>query len=133
MKNVIQKTDRIALSRVLKVIAEPKRLEILALLMQGVQCNCELGGKLEMAPNLISHHLRVLHEAGLIEMERDSQDSRWIYYSIQPTAVNEMLLQMQAFFDITQIQARGPNCGPRKPGYCKTQPIDIPFDTEVQP
>ena len=44
----------------LKVLAEPKRLLILHLLMEGVQCNCELGDALQMAPNLISHHLSVL-------------------------------------------------------------------------
>ena len=66
----------------LKVLAEPKRLLILHLLMEGVQCNCELGERLEMAPNLISHHLSVLRQAGLVDVERDALDARWIYYSI---------------------------------------------------
>ncbi len=58
----------------LKVLAEPKRLLIINLLMEGVQCNCELGGALQMAPNLISHHLSVLRQAGLVDMERDPLD-----------------------------------------------------------
>ena len=58
-------TDLLALAGQLKVLAEPKRLHIVHMLMEGVQCNCELGDALEMAPNLISHHLRVLREAGL--------------------------------------------------------------------
>ena len=48
---------------------------IFHLLMEGVQCNCELGDGLQMAPNLISHHLRVLREAGLVDVERDIQDA----------------------------------------------------------
>ncbi len=56
----------------LKVLAEPNRLLIFHFLMEGVQCNCELGDGLQMAPNLISHHLRVLREAGLVDVERDA-------------------------------------------------------------
>ena len=48
------------LSRVLRVLGDPKRLLIIHLLMEGVQCNCELGVALDMAPNLISHRQRVL-------------------------------------------------------------------------
>ena len=62
--------DRLA--RQLKVLAEPNRLRMVDLLMAGVQCNCELGDALGMAPNLISHHLRILREVGLVEVERDA-------------------------------------------------------------
>ena len=48
-------TDLTSLAGQLKVLAEPKRLRILHMLMEGVQCNCELGDALDMAPNLISH------------------------------------------------------------------------------
>jgi ArsR family transcriptional regulator len=77
-------TDLSRLGEQLKVLAEPKRLRILHMLMEGVQCNCELGDALEMAPNLISHHLRVLREAGWVTAERRG---RWIWYSIRPEAV----------------------------------------------
>ena len=74
----------------LKVLAEPNRLLIFHLLMEGVQCNCELGDGLQMAPNLISHHLRVLREAGLVDVERDALDARWMYYSINRKALEEL-------------------------------------------
>jgi len=79
MNSPAKMTEPKNLSNLLKVIAEPKRLEILSLLLEGTHCNCEMGEKLSMAPNLISHHLRVLSEAGLIETERDDVDARWIY------------------------------------------------------
>jgi len=97
----------------LKVLAEPKRLLILHLLMEGVQCNCELGDALKLPANLISHHLRMLREAGLIEVERDAVDARWIYYSINRTALNELNETFGVFFDPDRIKPRRPTCGPQ--------------------
>jgi ArsR family transcriptional regulator len=97
----------------LKVLAEPKRLLILHLLMEGVQCNCELGEALEMPPNLISHHLRTLREAGLISAERDLLDARWIYYSINRAALENLNRVFGAFFDPARIKARRDVCGPQ--------------------
>jgi ArsR family transcriptional regulator len=97
----------------LKVLAEPNRLMIFHFLMEGVQCNCELGGTLEMAPNLISHHLRVLREAGLVDVERDAQDARWVYYSINRPALEELNRAFGAFFDPTRIKPRRLACGPQ--------------------
>src|SRR5512141_2478846 len=102
-----------ALADRLKVLAEPKRLLILHLLMEGVQCNCELGDALQMAPNLISHHLSVLRQAGLVEVERDAVDARWIYYSINQAALNELNEMFGVFFDPARIKPRRPTCGPQ--------------------
>ena len=96
----------------LKVLAEPNRLLIFHLLMEGVQCNCELGDGLQMAPNLISHHLRVLREAGLIDVERDAQDARWMYYSINRQALEELNQAWGTFFDPQRIKPRRLTCGP---------------------
>jgi ArsR family transcriptional regulator, arsenate/arsenite/antimonite-responsive transcriptional repressor len=97
----------------LKVLAEPKRLLIFNLLMEGVQCNCELGDALQMAPNLISHHLSVLRQAGLVNVERDSIDSRWVYYSVNRVALDELNAAFSAFLDPARIQPRRLTCGPR--------------------
>lgn len=97
----------------LKVLAEPKRLLILNLLMEGVQCNCELGGALTMAPNLISHHLSVLRQAGLVDVERDPVDSRWLYYSVNRAALEELRSTFDVIFDAARIKARRLTCGPQ--------------------
>lgn len=97
----------------LKALAEPKRLLIFNLLMEGVQCNCEIGGALQMPPNLISHHLSKLRAAGLVEVERDAIDSRWVYYSVNRAALEELNAAFGAFFDPNRIQPRQPKCGPR--------------------
>jgi ArsR family transcriptional regulator, arsenate/arsenite/antimonite-responsive transcriptional repressor len=101
------------LARWLKVIGEPNRLLLLEKIIEGVQCNCELGNALQLAPNLISHHLSVLREAGLIEAEHDPVDSRWVYYSINPKAMDELWSLLGEYFDMRRIQPRGATCGPQ--------------------
>lgn len=101
------------LSERLKVLAEPKRLLILEMIIQGMQCNCELGDALQMAPNLISHHLNKLRKVGLVDVERDAVDSRWVYYSVNRTALNELNSVFGAFFDPERIQPRRLTCGPQ--------------------
>lgn len=97
----------------LKVIAEPNRLQILHLLMEGVHCNCELGDALEMPSNLISHHLRVLRQIGLVDVERDALDARWVYYSLNRPALAELTTDFGGFFDPARIKPRRPTCGPQ--------------------
>lgn len=97
----------------LRVLAEPKRLLIFNLLMEGVQCNCELGDSLKMPPNLISHHLGKLRAAGLVNVERDPVDSRWMYYSINRPALDELNAAFGTFFHPKRIQPRRLTCGPR--------------------
>lgn len=106
-------TDLQNLAACLKVLAEPKRLLILNLLMEGVQCNCELGEALKMPPNLISHHLRILREAGLVDVQRDALDARWVYYSINLRALDELNKAFGTFFNPERIKPRRPNCGPQ--------------------
>jgi ArsR family transcriptional regulator len=97
----------------LKVLAEPKRLLILEMIIQGMQCNCELGNALQMAPNLISHHLSKLRKVGLVNAERDPLDSRWIYYSVNQAALDELNTTFGAFFNSERIQPRRLTCGPQ--------------------
>lgn len=106
-------TELKALAQRLKVLAEPNRLLILHLLMEGVQCNCELGDALQIAPNLISHHLRVLRDAGLVEVERDALDARWVYYSLNRRALDELNAAFGLFFDPARLKPRRPTCGPQ--------------------
>ena len=106
-------TDLARLAGWLKVLGEPTRLRIFDLLMEGVQCNCELGAALQLAPNLISHHLSVLRQADLIVAEHDTGDPRWIYYSVDRAALGALNAAFGAFFDPWRIQPRRPACGPQ--------------------
>lgn len=123
MEALIDRHDQAQLlTEWLRILSEPRRLAILDLLMQGVQCNCELGDKLNMAPNLISHHLGVLREAGLVQAERDPSDARWIYYSINREALNEINALLGSFFNPARIQCRSVSCGPQFAG-CRVKSL----------
>jgi ArsR family transcriptional regulator len=96
---------------VLKALSEPNRLRIFAQLMRGDTCNCELVEQLAMPANLLSHHLRVLSEAGLVDARRDRHDGRWIYYSVNRQAVADWRAWLADFLDPGRIQERA-LCGP---------------------
>lgn len=102
-----------SLAATFKLLGDPTRLAIFDLLMQGVQCNCELGEQLGLEMNLISHHLKALKQAGLVRAERDALDARWMYYSVNTEALAEFNTQLAAFLDPHRIQPRLPSCGPR--------------------
>lgn len=88
--------DTISLERrveLFKALADPNRLEILSILGRTVRCNCHLQDLLDLAPNLLSYHLKILREAGLIVGERRG---RWIDYSIAPEARSLVLAALPA-------------------------------------
>jgi len=103
----------VALAAALKVLSDPTRLAIFERLMEGVQCNCEIGDSLDLPMNLISHHLKVLRKAGLVNNERDPSDARWIYYSVNLDVLARLRDELCAFLDPERVQARQPSCGPR--------------------
>ena len=114
----VQDLDREALARVLKALADPSRLSIFNILMEGVQCNCEIAERLGFSLSLISHHLRVLHDAGLVQSERDDQDARWIYHSVDRQKLGQLDAAMRHLLDADRTQPRLPSCGPKSCESC---------------
>ena len=98
---------------ILKALGDAKRLQILDLIVRGTQCNCEFSENLNIQPNLVSHHLRILKEAGLILAEKDPLDSRWKYYSVNPESFKILQSFFGDFFNINRIQPRKATCGPQ--------------------
>ena len=97
---------------ILKALADPNRLRIFDLLMQGDSCNCELKEKLGLPPNLLSHHLRVLRQAGLVRSRRDAMDARWIYYAVNKVVVANWRDWLTEFLDTGRVEERAVLCGP---------------------
>ena len=96
---------------VLKALSDPNRLRIFSELMTGDSCNCELKDKLDMPPNLLSHHLKTLNDSGLVTSRRDKLDARWIYYTVNREAAKRWQSWFSGFLDPGRIQER-PVCGP---------------------
>jgi len=71
----------------LRALADHNRLRILDVLREGERCVCRLTEALELGQPLLSHHLKVLREAGLVSGRRDG---RWVHYSIVPDALAEV-------------------------------------------
>ncbi len=97
---------------IFKALADPNRLRILDILMQGESCNCELTEWLGMTPSLLSHHLRTLREANLVTSRRDLLDGRWVYYAANPETVTYWRQWFDKMFDSARIQPRLTGCGP---------------------
>lgn len=104
--------DAEMITAVFKALADPNRRRIFANLMRGPSCNGWLNEQLGLAPNLLSHHLKVLREARLIQDRRDVVDGRWVYYQVNPTTLTHLQAWFAAFFDPERIGAQPHFCGP---------------------
>jgi ArsR family transcriptional regulator len=69
------------LIRVFKALSDPTRLRIVLLLAERDLCVCELTHILNMSQSRVSHQLRLLREADLVE---DRREGRWIIYGMPP-------------------------------------------------
>jgi ArsR family transcriptional regulator, arsenate/arsenite/antimonite-responsive transcriptional repressor len=75
------------LAQVFKALADPVRLRLVSLIGAhegGEVCVCELTDAFDLTQPTISHHLKVLREAGIIDSERRGT---WVYYRLEPAAL----------------------------------------------
>ena len=78
------------LAQMFKALADPVRLRLVSLIgahQGGEVCVCELTEAFELTQPTISHHLKVLREAGIIDSERRGT---WVYYRLEPAALERM-------------------------------------------
>ena len=77
--------DAEELASAFKVLADPVRLRLLSLISahEGETCACELVDVLDRSQPTISHHLSVLHDAGLLSREKRG---RWVWYRTVPVS-----------------------------------------------
>ena len=100
------------LAGLFRVLAEPNRLRILSLLMQRETCVCELLPEMGISQPLLSHHLSVLAESGLIQSRRQAQR---IFYSVVPGALAQLKGVLLDHFDPDRLPpeaALGQGVGP---------------------
>ena len=78
------------LARTLKAVADPARLRLLSLIAAhdgGESCVCDLTGPLGLSQPTVSHHLKVLVEAGLLTRQKRGT---WAYYALVPAALDAL-------------------------------------------
>ena len=85
------------LAGMFKAVGHPVRLQIVDLLVryQGQACVCDIEGMFDLAQPTISHHLKVLRKAGVIESERRGQ---WYYYFVTPSARQKLRQWIDSMF-----------------------------------
>jgi ArsR family transcriptional regulator, arsenate/arsenite/antimonite-responsive transcriptional repressor len=78
------------LAAVAKAIGDPIRLQLVDVLRRhaGRVCVCELTPLFDVSQPTVSHHLRVLREAGLVDSERRGL---WAYYYVLPEALDDLV------------------------------------------
>lgn len=80
-----------AVAPLLKAMADPVRLRLLSLIAaheSGEACVCDLQGVFDLTQPTISHHLRVLHEAGLLDR---SKRGVWVFYGVRREALADLV------------------------------------------
>ena len=78
------------LAQVFRALGDPVRLRLVSLIgahQGGEACVCDLTTAFDLTQPTISHHLKVLREAGIIDSERRGT---WVYYRLVPTALERM-------------------------------------------
>lgn len=80
----------VELARVFKALGDPVRLRLLSMIASragGEVCVCDLTPAFDLAQPTISHHLKLLREAGLIDSQRRGT---WVYYWLLPEATDRL-------------------------------------------
>jgi ArsR family transcriptional regulator len=84
LREALDPEEAARLAEALRVLADPARLRLLSLIAAGPggeACVCTLVDPMSLSQPTVSHHLKVLHEAGLLDRERRG---RWVYYRVLP-------------------------------------------------
>ncbi len=71
-------------------LGDPVRLRIVSMLAaapEGTACGCDLEGPLGLSQPTVSHHLKILREAGLVEGDRQG---RWVHYRVVPERLENL-------------------------------------------
>ncbi|REK90408.1 transcriptional regulator [Streptomyces inhibens] len=80
----------VELAKVFKALGDPVRLRLLSMIASragGEVCVCDLTAAFELSQPTISHHLKLLRQAGLIDCERRGT---WVYYWLLPEMMNKL-------------------------------------------
>ena len=98
-------------AELLRLLADPTRRQIFFALMRGEFCNCELSAELGLSENLVSHHVRKLRDAGLVEEHRDPSDARWVHIRVDLGTLEAAWRSLSFALDPVRAGTRLPACG----------------------
>jgi ArsR family transcriptional regulator, arsenate/arsenite/antimonite-responsive transcriptional repressor len=85
----VQREDALSMAEVAKALGDPIRLQLVDVLRKhaGKVCVCELVPLFDISQPTLSHHLKKLRDAGIVDSERKGL---WAYYYVIPDALKEL-------------------------------------------
>jgi ArsR family transcriptional regulator len=85
----VERREATRMARVAKALGDPIRVQLVDVLRKhaGKVCVCELTPLFEVGQPTVSHHLKVLRDAGIVDSERQGL---WAYYYVLPGALGEL-------------------------------------------
>jgi ArsR family transcriptional regulator len=93
------------LSAMFKALGDPVRLRLLSMIASGPGgevCVCDLTPAFDLSQPTISHHLKLLRQAGLVDSERRGT---WVYYRVRPETTDRMAAVLSSVNDRRAVTA----------------------------
>jgi len=90
LKRPLGAAEAARISPLLKALADPVRLRLLSLVASYADheaCVCDLNDAFELSQPTISHHLKVLHDVGLLDRTKRGV---WVYYRVRAEALSDL-------------------------------------------
>jgi ArsR family transcriptional regulator len=94
-------------AEIFKALGDPVRLAIIRLLLGKELCVCDILSAFNVSQPTISHHLKALKYAGLVN---DRREGKWIYYSLNPETFAKVSALLQEFAEKAASKERGRTC-----------------------
>ena len=90
LREPLTESAAVDMARKLKALADPVRLRLFSAIAShagGEACVCDISGGIDVSQPTVSHHLKVLRDAGLLTSQRRAS---WVYYAVVPEALREL-------------------------------------------
>lgn len=113
------------LAALFKTLGDETRVKIVGLLLEREHCVCELIEKLALSQSTVSHHLKILKNAGLLD---DRSRGTWNYYSLKKEGFGRFaaVLDEQLFLPVSRSTFK--EC----PSFCKNGPAPCSEEKEAR-
>jgi len=93
-------------AKVMKALSDPKRVQIIDMLSNGELCACDILEQFDFTQPTLSHHIKVLLNAGLVTVEKKGT---WHHYSLNEKCINQLVSDTSQLTSATTQQIGGEN------------------------
>ena len=93
-------------AKVMKALSDPKRVQIIDMLSNGELCACDILEQFDFTQPTLSHHIKVLLNAGLVTVEKVGT---WHHYSLNEKCINQLVSDTNQLASATTQQIGGEN------------------------